>query len=323
MRLFPQQTLLVLAALVAPAAGAQDAAYPAKPIRIVVPFPPGGTADIQGRMLGDKLARRLNQQVVIENRAGANGNIGMELVAKAPADGYTIVISAVGPWAVNPYLYKLPYDVLTDFAPIILVATTPGVVVVHPSLPVKTIRELIAMGRQKPGELTYGSSGIGGLGHMSAALFSVMTNTKMTHVPYKGAAPALIDIVGGHLQVLFDSATPTIPYIKAGRVRALATTGATRAEALPDLPTVAEAGVPGYQNSTWSSIAAPARTPRPVIQLLNTEFAAILQMPEIKEAARLAASTVNGGTPEQLHEFLKSELAKFSKLVREAGIKAD
>ena len=322
------QALLVLAATgISTGAGAQatprESAYPTKPIRFIVPFAPGGTPDIQGRMLAEKLAPRLGQQVVIDNRAGANGIIGMEIVARAPADGYTIIIATVGTWAVHPYLYKLPYDVLKDFAPIIHVATTPGVLAVHPSVPAKSVKELIVLARQRPGDLNYGSSGVGGFGHMSAELFFSMVKIKMTHVSYKALAHALTDLIGGHIQVSFNSALPTLPHIQSGKVRALASTGATRLAILPDLPTVAEAGVPGYENSTWSAIGAPARTPQPSIERLNKELAAILQMPEMRERHAAAGSSVTGGTPEQFHDYFKSELAKFRKLVKEAGIKAE
>ncbi len=323
------QTLLALAAAgVAAGASAQatprESAYPSKPIRLVVPFPPGGTTDIQGRLLADKLAQRFGQPVVIDNRGGANGIIGMEIVARAPADGYTLVIAVVGPWAVHPYLYqKLPYDPVKDFAPIIHVATTPGVLVVHPSVAAKSVKELIALARQKPGELNYGSAGVGGFFHISAELFAFMTRIKMTHVPYKGPAAALTDLVAGRIHVMFNSAIVTVPYIKSGRVRALATTGATRAAALPDLPTVAEAGVPAYESSTWTAMGAPARTPRPIVERLNKELAAILQMPSIKEPFAAGGSIVTGGTPEQFRAYLESELAKFGKLVNDAGIKAE
>jgi tripartite-type tricarboxylate transporter receptor subunit TctC len=300
---------------------AREPAYPVKPIRLVVPFPPGGTADIHGRMLGEKLAQRLHQQIVVDNRSGASGNVGLEFVARSPADGYTIVISTVGSWAVNPHLYKLPYDVLNDFAPIIHVANTPGVLAVHPSLPVKTVKELIALARQRPGELTYGSSGVGGFEHMSAELFDSMAKTKMVHVPYKGSAPAILDLIGGHIHLVFGPATPTLPHIQSGRLRAIATTGATRADALAALPTIAEAGVAGYENLTWSAVGAPARTPRSIIDLLNKEFNAVLQMPDIRDALRMSGSTVTGGTPEQFQDYLRSELAKYGKLIKAAGIK--
>ncbi len=322
------QMLLVLAATgVSTGANSQatpkEPAYPGRPIRLVVPFPPGGTADIQGRVLAEKLADRLGQPVVTDNRGGANGIIGMEIVARAPADGYTLVIAVVGPWAIHPYLYKLPYDVLKDFAPIIHVATTPGALVVHPSVQAKTVKELIALARQKPGALNYGSAGVGGFFHISAELFAFMTGIRMTHVPYKGPAAALTDLVGGHIQVMFNSAIVTVPHIVSGRVRALATTGAKRIAALPDVPTVAEAGVPGYESSTWTAMGAPARTPRPIIERLNRELAAILQLPDVQERYAAGGSTATGGTPEQFRDYLQSELAKFSKLIKEAGIKAE
>jgi tripartite-type tricarboxylate transporter receptor subunit TctC len=290
---------------------------------MVVPFPPGGTPDLQGRMLTEKLAQRLGQQIVIDNRGGANGIIGMEVVARSPADGYTIIIATVGNWSVHSHLYKLPYDLLRDFAPVIHIATTPGVVAVHPSVPAKSVKELIALARQRPGELNYGSSGVGGFGHMCGALFAVMTGTKMTHVSYKGLSNVLIDLVAGNIQVSMNSALPTIPHMKSGRVRALATTGAQRLGILPDLPTVAEAGVPGYENSTWSAIGAPANTPQPIIERLNREFAAVLALPDIRERFSSAGSTITGGTPEAFHAYWKSEMAKYGKLVRDAGIKPE
>ena len=311
-------------AWVGPFAAAQtkDAPYPSKPIRCVVPFPPGGTADIQARMLFDKLVPRLGQQIVIDNRGGANGSIGMEFAARSPADGYTIVLATVGTWVINPYLYKLSYEVL-DFAPLIHVATTPGVLIVHPSLPVKSVKELIALARQRPGELTYGSAGIGGFGHMSAELFSVMAKVKMSHVPYKGTGPATTDLLGGHIQMLFNSAVPSVPHIKSGKVRALATTGAQRMSILPELPTIAEAAVPGYENSTWTGIGAPPKTPRAITDRLNKELNAVLQLPEIQQSARNDGSVITGGTPEDFRAILKSELAKFGKLVTAAGIKPE
>ena len=313
--------LLAAASLFAPAAAAQQ--YPSKAIRFIVSFPPGGTTDIQGRMIADKLGPRLGQQVVIDNRGGANGAIGMEIVARAPADGYTMIISTVGTWTVSPHLSKLPYDVLTDFAPLIHVATTPGVMIVHPSVPVKTVKELIALARQRPSELTFGSAGIGGFGHMCGELFSVLAKVRMTHVPYKGSAPSLIDLMGGHIQVLFNSALPTMPHIRAGKTRALATTGAKRMSILPELPTVAEAGVPGYENSTWSALGVAVRTPQSIVDRLNREINAVLQLPDVQAAARAEGSMITGGTPAQFQEILKSELAKFGKLIKAAGIKGD
>ena len=316
-------TCSLLAATLVASTAALAQAWPAKPIRFIVPFPPGGTTDIQARMINERLGAKLGQPVVLDNRGGANGAIGMEIVARAPADGYTMIISTVGTWTVAPHLSKLPYDVQTDFAPLIHMATTPGVLLVHPSVPAKNVKELIALAKTRPGELTYGSSGIGGFGQMCAELFAVTANIKMTHVPYKGSAPSLIDLMGGHIQILFNSALPTMPHIKSGKMRALATTGAKRMSILPELPTVAEAGLKGYENSTWSALGMAARTPQPVIERLNKEINVILQMPEVQEAARADGSMITGGTPEQFREILKSELAKFGRLIKQAGIKGD
>ena len=318
--------LALAAASVSAIAGAQvprESAYPVKPIRLVVTFAPGGTTDIQSRMLVEKLAPRLGQQVLIDNRGGAGGNIGMEIVARASADGYTLVITVVGTWAVNPYLYKLPYDVQKDFAPVIHVATTPGVLVLHPALPARTVRELVTLARKRPGELAYGTAGLGSFTHISAELFAVMTGIRMTHVPYKGSGPATADLVGGHIQLSFSSAVPAMPQIQSGRLRAIATTGAKRLAVLPDLPTIAEAGVAGYESSTWTAMAAPARTPQPVIERLNREVNAVLQMPDIQERSAAMGSVITGGTPEWFQDYLKSELAKYGKLVKQAGIKPE
>ncbi len=322
------QALLVLAATgVAAGASAQavskEPAYPTKTIRFIIPFPPGGTTEIQARRLAEHLRQRLGQSLVIDNRPGANGIIGMRLAAQAAPDGYTIIMANVGNWVVHPHLYKLDYDVLRDFAPIIHVSSTPGVVVVHPSVPVKSVRELIALAKQKPGALNYGSAGVGGFSHISVELFNSMAGIRLTHVPYKGSGPVMTELLGGHIQLAFASAIPSMPHVKAGRVRPLATTGAARMEILPDLPTIAEAGVPGYEVSTWSAIAAPAGTPRPVVERLNRELAATLKMPDIQEASRSEGSTLTGGTPAQLRDIMKAELVKYGKLVKEADIKAE
>jgi len=302
--------------------GAWSQSYPVKPVRLVVTFVPGGPTDIQGRMLGEKLSQRLGQQVIIDNRGGAGGNIGLELVAKSPADGYTLVITTVGTWAVNPHLYKLSYDVIKDFAPITQVSTSPGVLIVHPSVPVKSVKELIALAKKRPGDLNYGSSGVGGFGHICGELFTMMTGTRMTHIPYKSSAPSLTDLIGGQIQVLFNNAISTVPHVKAGKVRALATTGAKRLPVLSDLPTVAEAGVKGYENSSWSAFAAPAGTPQPIITRLHKELTEILALPDIQQRHSDVGAQIIASTPEQFHTYLKSEIAKFGKLVKEAGIKA-
>ena len=298
------------------------APYASKPIRFVVPFVPGGPTDIQGRMLGEKLGQRLGQQVIIDNRGGAGGNIGMEITARAPADGYTLVIATVGTWAVNPHLYQLSFDVVKDFSPITQVSTSPGVLVVHPSVQAKTVKDLIGLAKEKPGALNYGSSGVGGFGHISGELFNLMTNTKMTHVPYKSSAPSLTDLISGQIQVLFNNMISTTPHVKANRVRALATTGAKRSPALPDLPTIAESGVPGYENSSWSAVAGPPGMPRPLVARLHKEFVEILRMPDIQQKHAEVGAEIIASTPEQFHAYLRAEVAKFGKLVKAAGIKA-
>ena len=313
---------LVVVAIAAAGLSAYAQPYPAKPVRFVVPFVPGGPTDIQGRMLGEKLGQRLGQQVIIDNRGGAGGNIGMELTAKSPPDGYTIVIATVGTWAVNPYLYQLPFDVIKDFAPVTQVSTSPGALIVHPSVPVMNVKELIALAKKRPGELNYGSSGVGGFGHICGELFDLMTGTKMTHIPYKSSAPSLTDLIAGNIQVLFNNLISTTPFVKTGRVRALATTGAKRSPALPDLPTLDEAGLKGYENSSWSAVAAPAGTPPAIISRLHKEFVEILKMPDIQKRHAEVGAEIIASTPEQFHAYLKSELAKFSKLVKAAGIKA-
>ena len=220
--------------------------WPSKPIRFIVPFPPGGTTDIQARMINERLGARLGQPVVLDNRGGANGAIGMEIVARAPADGYTMIISTVGTWTVAPHLSKLPYDVQTDFAPLIHLATTPGVLLVHPSVPAKNVKELIALAKARPNELTYGSSGIGGFGQMCAELFAVTANIKMTHVPYKGSAPAELDVMAGRVQFFFDTMIAAMPLVNGGKLKGIAVTSAKRSVAAPNIPTVSESGQPGY-----------------------------------------------------------------------------
>ncbi len=296
------------------------AVYPTRPIRMLVPFPPGGTPDIQVRFLTEKLLVRMGQPIVVDNRAGASGNLAMETTARAQPDGHTMVIGTVGNWTVNPHLFKLNYDVLRDLTPIIHIATTPAVLVVHPALAANSVKEVIALAIKAPGALNYGSSGIGGMGHMCAELFAKMTKTKMTHVPYKGAALALTDLTGGHIQLLFNSASLTLPHIKAGRVRALATTGATRFAAMPDLPTVAEAGVAGYENTSWSTIGGPGRLPAALVERINRDFNAVLQAPEMIERYAGAGSTVTGGSAKLAQDIVQAEFVKYGKLVVDAGI---
>lgn len=259
-------------------------------------------------------------EAMLEQALAAGSRIG--LIAKAPADGYTIVIATVGTWAVNPHLYKLPFDVVKDFAPIIQISTSPGVLVVHPSVPVKTVKDLVALAKARPGQLNYGSSGVGGFGHISGELFTLMSGTKMTHIPYKSSAPSLTDVIAGQIEVLFNNAISTVPHVKANKVRALATTSAKRLAVLSELPTIAEAGVAGYENSSWSAVAAPAGTPPAIIGRLHKEFTGILADADIQKRHANVGAQIIGGTPEQFHAYLKSEVEKFGKLVKAAGIKA-
>lgn len=307
--------------LLAGGASAQTTAqYPQRPLRLVVPYLTGGSPDLQGRALAEQLRTRLGQPVVVDNRPGASGSIGVGIVARAPADGYTLIIAPVGPWVVNAYLFKLPYDLRNDLAPVIQVSSVPAILAVHPGVAANSVTDLIAVARQKPDELFYASSGIGGFGHISGALFCLMTGVRMTHVPHKGAMGVLTDLAGGHVQVSFNVSSTTLPFVKSGRVRALATSGKTRFEHLPDLPTIAET-VPGYENQTWNAVGAPARTPAAIVERLNREIGAILQTPGMKETARLEAYSIVGGSPAQFAAYLNAEHVKFARLVKDVGIK--
>ena len=310
-------------ALAAFAAGAAAQQYPSKPVRFVVPFVAGGPNDIQGRLLGEKLAQRLGQQFIIDNRGGAGGNIGMEIVAKAPPDGYTLVIATVGTWAVNPHLYKLPYDVLRDFSPIMQVSTSPAVLVVHPSVPAKNVKELVALAKSKPGRLNYGSSGVGGTGHLAGELFNTMAGVKMTHIPYKGGGPAMIDLVGGQVQLVFATAASAVPQIKGGKIRGIAVTTVKRSALMPNLPTISEAGLPGFDANNWYGLLAPAKTPRPIIDRLNAEVTKVLAMPDVKEFLFNQGLDPAPGTPEKFGAYIKSEMTKWAKVVKDSGAKAN
>src|SRR5512144_2335881 len=266
------------------AAGAWAQDYPTKPIRIVVPFPPGGATDLLARAVAQRLTEKWGQAVLVDNRPGAGGNIGSELVAKSAPDGYTLEMGTVGTHSINASLYaKMPYDHVKDFVPIILVAGVPNVLVVNPALPVNSVQELVAYAKANPGKLNFASSGNGTSIHLSGELFKVMAGVQMTHVPYKGSAPALQDLIGGQVQLMFDNLPPSLPQIKAGKLRALAVTTATRSPALPDLPTIAESGLPGFEASSWFGIVAPAGTPPAIVAKLNAEVAKWLASPEAQE----------------------------------------
>ena len=315
--------LLAFSALAAaPMAGAQ--AYPAKPIRIVVPFPPGGATDILARAVAQKLTDAWGQAVVVDNRPGAGGNIGSEIVAKAAPDGYTLEMGTVGTHAINASLYaKMPYDHVKDFAPVILVAGVPNVLVVNPSLPVSSVQDLIAYAKANPGKLNFASSGNGTSIHLAGELFKVMAGVQMTHIPYKGSAPALQDLIGGQVQLMFDNLPPSLPHIKAGKLRALAVTSATRSSALPDTPTIAESGLPGFEASSWFGVLAPAGTPPAIIARLNAEIGAWLASAEAKEKMLALGANIGGGSPEDFARHIAAETAKWQKVVKASGAKVD
>ena len=311
------------ALLGAPSALAQ-APFPTKPVRLVVPFPAGGTTDILARAAAQKLSETLGQQVIVDNRPGAGGNIGAELVAKAQADGYTLLMGTVGTHAINPSLYaKMPYDHVKDFAPVILVAGVPNVLVVNPDLPFKTVADVVAYAKANPGKLNFASSGSGTSIHLSGELFKVMAGVQMTHVPYKGSAPALTDLIGGQVQLMFDNLPSALPQIKGGKLRAVAVTSTTRAAALPDVPTVAESGLPGFESSSWFGILAPAGTPKDIIAKINTDVQKWLSTPEAKEKLLGQGANAAGGSPEDFAKHIQAETAKWAKVVKESGAKVD
>jgi tripartite-type tricarboxylate transporter receptor subunit TctC len=310
---------LLLFLTTAPAAYAQS--YPSKAVRLVVPFAPGGSTDIIGRVVAQKLNEMWGQPVLVDNRAGGSTVIGTEIVAKAPADGHTLLVTPA-PFTIVPSLMpKLPYDPHKDFEPITLINTTPLVVVVHPGVPAKSIKELIALARSKPGALNYGSSGSGGSNHLAGELFNAMANVKMVHVPYKGNAPALTDLVGGHVDVVFNGLTSALPLVKSGKLRALAMTSLNRSATLPEVPTLDESGLKSFQAVAWNGLTAPARTPKDVIAKINTDVLKVIRSPELVEKLRAEGSDPVGSSVEQYAKFLREEIAKWNKVIKVANIK--
>jgi tripartite-type tricarboxylate transporter receptor subunit TctC len=290
----------------------------------VVPFPPGGPLDVIGRLIAQKLTEAWGQTVVVDNRPGAGGNIGADIVAKSPPDGYAVVMGALSTHAVNPSLYaRMPYDAVKDFAPITLVAVTPNVLVVNQSLPVNSVQELIAYAKANPGKLAFGSGSSGSAGHLAGELFKVDTGADMVHVPYKGGAPATQALLAGDTQLMFDNLANAMPQVKAGKLRALAVTTAQRSKLAPELPTMAEAGVPGFDISTWFGLLAPAGTPRDVIAKWNAEVVRILNTPEMRERLTAQGAEPAPTTPEQFAAFIAQELSKYARIVKASGAKVD
>lgn len=324
-----RRALRVLSMLVAglgvlATATSQAQTYPTRAITLIVPFPAGGTTDILGRFVGQALSAAWNQPVVVENRGGAGGNIGAAAVAKAAPDGYTLLVGTVGTHAINASLYaKMPYDTLKDFAPVTQIASVPNMLVVTPSLPVGSVTELIAYAKANPGKLNMASSGNGTSIHLSGELFKVMTGVDMVHVPYKGSAPALNDLMAGQVQLMFDNMPSALPQVKGGTLKALAVTTATRSPAMPDLPTVAEAGVPGFEASSWFGVFAPAGTPKEIVAKLQTEIARILKSPEMTERLAQQGAVAVGNTPDEFGAYVQSELVKWAGVVKASGARVD
>ena len=298
--------------------------YPAKSIRIIVPVATGGIADYYSRVIGAKLLEAWGQAAVVENRAGGGGNIGADVVAKAPPDGYTLVMGFVGSHAVNQFLFaKMPYDTARDFAPVAMVIEAEGILAVHPSLPVNSVKELLALARARPGGLSYASGGVGTASHLAGELFKSMTKTFLVHIPYRGNAPAIADLIGGQTQLTFATLPTAIPHVRSGRLKGIAVIGSTRSAAAPQLPTIAESGVPGFAVNNWIGLFAPAGTPPDIVRKLNAEVMRIMQLPEVTKRMEVEGERHTPNTPEQFGQFVRDEVAKWGKVVKEAGLKAE
>jgi len=302
---------------------AQADEYPSKPIRMIVGFAPGGGTDTTARAISAKLGELVGQQVIIDNRAGAAGNIATEMVAKANPDGYTLLLGTIAALAINPSLYrtKLPFDSVKDFAPIIQAVDSTNILSVHPSVPVGTVKELIALAKTK--SLNYGSSGVGGTGHLAGELFDTMAGTKMTHVPYKGGGPAMIDLVGGQVQLVYATAASAVPMIKATKIKGIAVTTIKRSALMPTIPTIAESGLPGFDANNWYGLLAPAKTPRAIVMRLNAEVTKVLAMPDVKDFLFNQGLDPAPGSPEKFGTYIKAEMAKWAKVVKDSGARAD
>ena len=312
--------LLALAALAAPAAAADD--YPSRAIRLIIPFPPGGSNDVVGRIVANQLGQKLGKQVFVDNRAGAGGIVGSDLAAKATPDGYTLLVVSIA-HAVDPWLYKEPFDPVKDFVPVSIIATGTNVLTVNPTVPAHSVKELLALAKEKPGVLNYASAGIGSFQHLSGELFKLTAEVDIQHVPYKGGGPAMLAVIAGEAQVMFSSIVQTVPSIQSGALRALATGGAEKSPILPDLPTIAEAGVPGYVATNWWGIVAPAGTPQPIVDKLHDAVAELLNSAETKKYLDNEGAAPVRMSSAEFGKFVEAEIAKWGPVVKKAGMKAE
>ena len=315
---------MAVAAVAHPALAADAAAFPSKPVRLIVPFTPGGSTDILARAIGQKLSESWRQPVVIENRPGAGGAIGMELAAKAPADGTTMVMGHIGTLAANPALYRsLSYDPVRDFAPVTLVAMVPNVLVVGPAVPSRSVAEFVALAKSKPGKLDYGSGGNGSAAHLAMEYFKLKAGVDLQHVPYKGTAPALTDLLGGQIAVILTGLPPVLQHVRSGKLRILGVASAQRLKGFPDIPTIAESGVPGYEATQWYGLLAPAATPKDIVAKLNSDAVKALKDPSVAERLAGEGAEPVGDTPEQFGAFIRSEIELWGKVIRATGAKVD
>ncbi|HET6265687.1 MAG TPA: tripartite tricarboxylate transporter substrate binding protein [Usitatibacter sp.] len=318
------QRIAATATLLTAATLASAQAWPSKPIKIIVPYPPGGTSDILARAVGQKLQEQWGQAIVVENKPGATGNIGADFVAKSPADGYTVLLADIGSLAIAPSVVAtLPFDPVKDFAPVIMVAYSPHLLVVHPSVPAKDAKELVALAKAKPDSLNFAVSGIGGANHLAGIEFAQRAGIKWAYIPYKGGSQALTDMVGGQSQVMFNGMLATYPFVKDGKLKALAISSAKRFNAVPDIPTVAESGMPGFETGSWQGIVAPAATPPEIVRKYHTTVSAILATPEMKDRLDKAGAEVRPMSPEQFGGFIRAERDRWAKVVKESGAKFD
>lgn len=317
-------SMALLCLLVALAGPASAQSYPLKPVKIIVPYPPGGSTDILSRVLAEKLTPALGQQVVVENRAGATGMIGAEAVARSPADGYTLLMGVNGPMTIAPAIHaKMPYDTLRDFAPVILVSDAPKLLVINPSIPANTVQEFIAWARKQPKPIAFASAGVGSTGHLASEMLKQRGGFEAIHVPYKGGGPAITDVIAGHVQFMFEVMPQLLPHVQSGRLKALAISTAERSPALPSLPTVAEQGLPGFRSSTWFGVLAPAGTPEAIVNRLNSEFGKVLREPDLTKRLTDLGSNWQANSPADFGAFLRADLDKWREVVAKSGAKFD